>query len=210
MRALPSTPLGTGAVLVIAAGLVTGFAACRYPSNLGDLKPNLLMADAGASNTLAANDLVEVRVYQEPDLSGVYRVDPDGHIDFPLCGRVKVGGVTASGAADAITTCLKNGFVRRPQVSALVKEFNSKKVFVFGEVSKPGSFSYEEGMTIIHAISQAGGLTRSASKNSVNVTRVVDGKEVKFPVKVEDIVIGREKNFQLVPGDIIFVPESFI
>jgi protein involved in polysaccharide export with SLBB domain len=209
MRALPST-LGTGAVLVIAVGLVAGFAACRYPSNLGDLRPNLLVADAGASNTLAANDLLEVRVYQEPDLSGVYRVDPDGHIDFPLCGKVKVGGVTASGAADAITTCLKNGFVRRPQVSALVKEFNSKKVFVFGEVSKPGSFSYEEGMTIIHAISQAGGLTRSASKNSVNVTRVVDGREVKFPVKVEDIVIGREKNFQLAPGDIIFVPESFI
>ncbi len=197
-------------VLMIAVGLVTGFTACRYPSNLGDLKPNLLLTDAGASNTLAANDLLEVRVYQEPDLSGVYRVDGDGHIDFPLCGKVQVGGVTASGAAEAITHCLKNGFVRRPQVSALVKEFNSKKVFVFGEVSKPGSFAYEDGMTIIHAISQAGGLTRSAAKNSVNVTRVVDGKEVKLPVKVEDIVIGREKNFQLVPGDIIFVPESFI
>lgn len=197
-------------VLMISVGLVAGFAACRYPSSLGDLKPDLLLTDAGvSSNTLAANDLLEVRVYQEPDLSGVYRVDPDGHIDFPLCGKVKVGGVTASGAAEAITNCLKNGFVRRPQVSALVKEFNSKKVFVFGEVSKPGSFSYEEGMTIIHAISQAGGLTRSAAKNSVNVTRVVDGKEVKLPVKVEDIVIGREKNFQLVPGDIIFVPEAF-
>ena len=197
-------------LLMIAVGLVAGFAACRYPSNLGDLKPNLLLTDAGASNTLATNDLLEVRVYQEPDLSGVYRVDGDGHIDFPLCGKVQVGGVTAGGAAEAITTCLKNGFVRRPQVSALVKEFNSKKVFVFGEVSKPGSFAYEDGMTIIHAISQAGGLTRSAAKNSVNVTRVVDGKEVKLPVKVEDIVIGREKNFQLVPGDIIFVPESFI
>ncbi len=198
-------------VLMIALGLVTELAACRYPSNLGDLRPDLLITDAGvSSNTLAVNDLLEVRVYQEPDLSGVYRVAPDGHIDFPLCGKVTVGGSTASGAAEAITACLKNGFVRRPQVSALVKEFNSKKVFVFGEVSKPGSFPYEEGMTIIHAISQSGGLTRSAAKNSVNVTRVVGGKEVKLPVKVEDIVIGREKNFQLMPGDIIFVPESFI
>ena len=66
--------------------------------------------------------------------------------------------------------------MRRPQVTALVKEFNSKKVFVFGEVSKPGSFPYEEGMTIVHAISQAGGLTRTASKNNVNITRVVDGR----------------------------------
>lgn len=197
-------------VLTVALGLVVGSGACRYPpSDLG-VKANQLLSDAGVSNTLAANDLLEVRVYQEADLSGVYRVDVAGHIDFPLCGKVQVGGLTASGAAEAITTCLKNGFVRRPQVSALVKEFNSKKVFVFGEVSKPGSFSYEDGMTIIHAISQAGGLTRSAAKNSVNVTRVVEGKEVKLPVKVEDIVIGREKNFQLAPGDIIFVPESFI
>jgi len=200
------------AVLLVSCGVLLGFGACRYPNgNLGDLNPNLLVTDGGFSSTsLAANDLLEVRVYQEADLSGVYRVDPDGHIDFPLCGKVHVGGLTPSGASDAITTCLKNGFVRRPQVSALVKEFNSKKVFVFGEVSKPGSFAYEEGMTIIHAISQSGGLTRAASKNNVNVTRVVDGKEVKIPVKVEDIVIGREKNFPLAPGDIIFVPESFI
>lgn len=185
--------------------------ACRYPSTLPASNPDLLSSkDSLSANTLAANDLLEVRVYQEADLSGVFRVAPDGRIDFPLCGKVTVGGLSASGAADAITECLKQGYLRRPQVSALVKEFNSKKVFVFGEVGKPGSFSYEEGMTIIHVISLAGGLTRTAAKNSVNVTRVIDGKEVKLPVKVEDIVIGREKNFVLVPGDIIFVPESFI
>lgn len=194
------------------AAVVATCVACVPPrSSLGDVRADQLVTTGGASaNTLAANDLLEVRVYQETDLSGVYRVDPDGHIDFPLCGKVKVGGLSPSGASGAITACLKNGFVRRPQVSALVKEFNSKKVFVFGEVGKPGSFAFEEGMTIIHAISQAGGLTRTASKNNVNVTRVIDGKEVKLPVKVEDIVIGREKNFALQPGDIIFVPESFI
>ncbi len=189
--------------------LALSLAACVHPRGLTE-------GDGGqtekpvASNSLAANDLLEVRVTGEADLSGVYRVDPDGLLDFPLCGKVQVGGKTASGAAHAITECLKQGFVRRPQVTALVKEFNSKKVFVFGEVTKPGSFPYEEGMTIVHVISQAGGLTRTASKNNVNVTRVVDGKEEKIPVKVEDIVIGREKNFVLKPGDIIFVPESFL
>lgn len=197
-----------GALIALA---VVSTTACRYPGTLEGVRADLLTTDAGInSNTLAANDLLEVKVLQETELSGVFRVDPSGHIDFPLCGKVTVAGLTASGAAENITTCLKNGYLRRPQVSAAVKEFNSKKVFVFGEVSKPGSFSWEEGMTIIHAISQAGGLTRAAAKNSVNVTRVVDGKEVKVPVKVEDIVIGREKNFALVPGDIIFVPESFI
>lgn len=185
--------------------------SCRYPTPLGNAKTEYTVPEnTASSNALAANDLLEVRVYQEPDLTGVYRVDPQGQVDFPLCGKVAVGGLNASGAAEALTQCLRNGFVRRPQVSVLVKEFNSKKVFVFGEVSKPGSFVFEEGMTIIHAISQAGGLTRTAAKNSVNVTRVVDGQEVKLPVKVEDIVVGREKNFYLTPGDIIFVPESFI
>lgn len=162
------------------------------------------------SNTLAANDLLEVRVYQEADLSGVYRVAPQGTVNFPLCGKVSVGGLTPTQAAEALTECLKAGFLRRPQVSVLVKEFNSKKIFIFGEVSRVGAYVFEEGMTIVHALSQAGGFTKMASRNSVNVTRILDGKEVKMPVKVEDIVVGREKNFSLEPGDIIFVPESFL
>jgi len=201
---------------VAVSGLVLGLVAlgaCVGPKNAGtQLRPDQLGApDAGVNaNTLAANDLLEVRVYQEADLSGVYRVSPDGAINFPLCGKVQVGGFTAAEAGDAITACLKKDYLRRPQVSVLVKEFNSKKVFVFGEVSKPGAYAFEEGMTIIHAVSQAGGFVKTASKNSVNVTRVVNGQEIKVPVKVEDIVIGREKNFALQPGDIIFVPESFL
>jgi protein involved in polysaccharide export with SLBB domain len=196
---------------ILFSAVLMGCAGCRLPANYRDTNRVAPVSDAAVSgSTLAANDLVEVRVYQEADLSGIYRVDGDGHIDFPLCGKVRVGGLTASGAAEALTDCLKAGFLRRPQVSAMVKEFNSKKVFVFGEVSKPGAFAFEEGMTIIHAISLSGGLTRSASKNNVNVTRVIEGNEVKMPVKVEDIVIGREKNFALLPGDIIFVAESFL
>jgi protein involved in polysaccharide export with SLBB domain len=168
-------------------------------------------ADGGLDlDALAPNDVLEVRVYQEADLSGVYRVTPAGEVDFPLCGKVRVAGTSASEAAERLTACLKNGFVRRPQVAVMVKEFNSKKVFVFGEVSKPGAFPYEEGMTILHAVSAAGGFNRTASKNSVNVTRTVDGQELKIPVRAEDIVVGRQKNFPLQPGDIIFVPESFL
>ena len=186
--------------------------AC-IPPRMGasTVRPEDAATDGGVNpNTLAANDVLEVRVYQEPDVSGVYRVSPHGEVDFPLCGKVSVGGMTASEAADAFTRCLKNGFVRRPQVSVMVKEFNSKKIFVFGEVAKPGAYTFEEGMTIIHAISAAGGFIKTASKNSVNVTRVLEGREVKVPVRVEDIVTGSGKNFALQPGDIIFVPESFL
>lgn len=196
---------------LVALGVLAVLAACVPPrATAPQLRPDQVTATAADANTLAANDLLEVRVFQEPDLSGVYQVAPDGTINFPLCGKVTVGGLTPTATSDALTACLKKDYLRRPQVSVLVKEYNSKKVFVFGEVARPGPYTFEEGMTIIHAVSQAGGFAKTAAKNSVNVTRVIDGQEVKVPVKVDDIVVGREKNFALQPGDIIFVPESFL
>jgi polysaccharide export outer membrane protein len=94
-------------------------------------------------------------------------------------------------------------------VSVLIREYNSKKVFVFGEVQKPGTFPFEDNMSIVQAITLAGGFTKQASKNSASVTRLVNGHEEKIRVPVEDIGTGRERNFLLEPGDIVFVPESF-
>lgn len=162
----------------------------------------------GPASTLGPGDLVEVRVFQEPDHSGVWRVSPEGTIDYPLCGKVALVGRTSSTAADALRECLSR-FLRRPQVSVLIREYNSKKIFVFGEVQKPGTFPYEGEMSIIQAITLAGGFTKLASQNNTNVTRLVDGQERKIRVPVEDIGVGREKNFLLQPGDIVFVPESF-
>jgi polysaccharide export outer membrane protein len=197
------------ALSAVLLSLAMGAAACRPPPT-GTLVDFPVSADGGANaNSLGPSDLLEVRVYGETDLSGIYRVTPDGVLDFPLCGKVKVGGHSATDAADQLTECLKNGFLKRPQVSVMVKEFNSKKVFVFGDVAKPGTFSFEQGMTIVHAVSLAGGFTRTAAKNYVTITRVVDGREVKLPVRAEDIVQGREKNLAILPGDIIFVPEGF-
>ena len=105
--------------------------------------------------------------------------------------------------------CLQNGYFRRPQVSVLVKEYNSKKVFVFGEVQKPGTFPFEENMSVVQAVTLAGGFTKTAAKNNTNVTRLVDGQEQKLRVPVEEIAIGQTRNFLLQPGDIVFVPESF-
>ncbi len=174
------------------------------PSQLTALEP----AGAGGS-TLGPGDLVEVRVFQEADLSGAYRLSPEGTVDYPLCGKIVLAGTTSSGAADALTQCLAKGYLRRPQVSVLIREYNSKKIFVFGEVQKPGTFPYEEKMSIVQAITLAGGFTKVASKNGTQVTRIVDGQERKVRVPVEDIGVGRERNFALNPGDIVFVPESF-
>jgi polysaccharide export outer membrane protein len=157
---------------------------------------------------LGPNDLIEVRVYQEQELSGVYQVGPQGDIMFPLCKRVPVAGLTANETAEKLRGCLAQGFLKSPQVSVLVKEFNSRKIFVFGEVQKPGTFPYEDGMSVVQALTLAGGFTKQAAQNSTSVTRKVNGQEVKMKVPVQDIALGKVANFTLEPGDIVFVHES--
>ena len=161
-----------------------------------------------AASTLGPNDLIEVRVYQEPELSGIYQVGPQGDIMFPLCKQVVVRGLTANGAAEKLRDCLSQGYLRSPQVSVLVKEFNSRKVFVFGEVQKPGTFAFEDGMSVVQALTLAGGFTKQAAQNSTSVTRLIKGQEVKMKVNVQDIALGKAANFTLEPGDIVYVPES--
>lgn len=158
---------------------------------------------------LGAGDVFEVRVFEESNLSGVFRVGSDGHIDYPLCGRVPLAGLDASGAGEAIADCLREGYLRNPQVSVFVQEHQSRQVFVFGQVNKPGTFAFREGMTVVEAITRAEGFTKLASKNSVVITRLVDGREQRLRIPVEDIGVGRAPNFSLQPGDIVFVPESF-
>ncbi len=160
------------------------------------------------SSTLGPGDVFEVRVYQEPELSGIYRVGPHGDIVFPLCRRVPVAGLTANAVAERLRGCLGEGFIRNAHVSVIIKEFNSQKIFVFGEVQKPGTFVFEDGMTVIQAITVAGGFTKGAAQNSTSVTRLVDGQEQKIKVPVQDIALGKATNFVLRPGDIVYVPES--
>jgi protein involved in polysaccharide export with SLBB domain len=206
---LPSLPRSTLVLLLIGCFLV---AACKGPrgSAGSSMRADELPTSpaVSTSNTLGPGDLIEVRVFEEADLSGPYRVATGGTIDFPLCGKVAVQGLNTSSTADLLTRCLGEKYLRHPQVTVLLREYNSKKIFVFGEVQKPGTFPYEEDMSIIQAITMAGGFTKIASKNDIAVTRAVEGRETKIRVPVADIGTGREKNFRLQPGDIVFVPES--
>ncbi len=147
-------------------------------------------------------------MFQEPDLSGVYRVGSDGMIYFPLCGTIGVSGLQSSDVGEELEHCLEAGYLKRPQVSIYVKEYNSKKVFVLGEVQHPATFPYEDNMTIVQAITLAGGFTQHADKNNASVARLVQGQEQRFKVPVVDIGLGRAPNFSLRPGDIVFIPES--
>lgn len=160
--------------------------------------------------TLGIGDVLEIRVYEEKNISGLYRIEADGSFTFPLVGAIKAVNLTPSELGRNLKSLLKDGYLRDPQVNVFVKEFNSKKIFVLGEVTKPGTFKYEENMTIIQAITLAGGLKQLAAEERIVLTRRSQDKEEKFVVPFESIGLGKEKNILLQPGDIIFVPESWL
>jgi len=156
--------------------------------------------------TLGVGDLFDVRVFGEAELSGSYRVGPDGSIDYPLVGRVTVGGRLPGQVANDLRDRL-HAFVREPQVSVLVREMNSKRVIVYGQVQKPGTFNYTNPMTIVQAISLAGGFTAMAARERVMISRVENSRQEVIQVNLLDIADGRSPNRFVTPGDEVYVPE---
>jgi polysaccharide export outer membrane protein len=167
-------------------------------------------AEISPSDSLGPGDVIEVRVYREKDLSGTFQVSGKGTISYPLLGEVNVDGKTSAEISDEISRRLAGGLIKDPWVTVLVTEMMSKRVYVLGQVTKPGTFRYQDQMTIIQVITLAGGFSRIARPDATVVTRTVGGTETRFVVPVDQISLGKAKNFYLRPGDIVFVPESIL
>jgi protein involved in polysaccharide export with SLBB domain len=165
------------------------------------------LAHESHDDRLGVDDAFTVRIYGEPDLSGDYRVATDGTIDFPLAGRIPVKGLGVGEIQQEIVKRLKAGYLLNPQVTVMVKEWNSRKVSVLGQVARPGAVPYFPNMTIVDAIVAAGGFTGVAAKNSVNLRREVTGKVETRTFPVADITEGRSPNVVILPGDVVVVEE---
>ena len=157
---------------------------------------------------LGAGDVLEIRIYNEPELSGIHQVGSDGTVRLPLLGPVVVQGLSPEEATEKITAAYNSEFLQNAQVSVFVKEFNSRKVYVLGQVKNPGPYPFDEKMTIIAAIAKAGGTTRLADPNRTVVTRDKEGNQMRLNAMVGDIGRGEAPDLSLMPGDIVFVPES--
>ena len=161
---------------------------------------------------LGPEDVLEITVWRNQDLSRSAVIRPDGMISMPIIGDVPAAGKTASILAKDLSTKLLP-FVPNINVSVLVKEVNSYHVFVLGEVSKPGKFQVKSYTTLLQAISMAGGFTEYAKKGRLYVVRAHangDGRyhEIRIPVRYADLVHGggATGNFILRSGDTIVVP----
>ncbi|MEP6651709.1 MAG: polysaccharide biosynthesis/export family protein [Myxococcales bacterium] len=164
--------------------------------------------DLVTTDRIGVDDVFEVRVFGEPDLTGAYRVANDGTIDFPLAGRIQVSGISTTELQRLLVERLRAGYLKNPQVSVMMKEWNSRKISVLGQVKNPGAVSYRPNMTIVDAIVLAGGFTATADKNSVNLRREQGGGKVQTRVyPVANITEGQAPNVLVLPGDVLVVGE---
>ncbi len=153
-------------------------------------------------------DVFDVRVFDEEQLSGQFQVQEDGTIEFPLLGRLKVEGLTQGEAAASLEERLADGLLKSPSVTVIVIERKSVEISVLGEVAKPGTFPFVERLSLVQAISEAGGLGPVAAPRRVKLIRKgPDGPET-YQISLEEITAGKARDIPLEPGDIVFVPES--
>jgi len=169
-------------------------------------------ARAAANAGLGPGDALDIRVFDEDRFDGEFQVGDDGNIDFPMVGEVEVRGKTKDEVARLLEQKLADGYIKNPQVSVQVKQRGNREVSVLGQVNEAGSIDYRDGLSLVQAISLAGGLGAFAAPSRVKVTRRtgVGDQTVTFEVSLSAIFNGNAEDLVLRPGDIVFVPESRI
>src|SRR5262245_43736434 len=194
-----------------------GFLLCSMLFQTGCFGPTPPMEhkeyDAPAGFLLGPEDELEITVWKNLELSRVTAIRPDGLISMPLIGDIRAAGLTADALAQQITERLKQYFATTPSVSVSVKTINSYSVFVLGEVVRPGKYQLKSYITVLQAISTAGGFTDYAKRNKLQILRVTENsdhirREVHIPLRYDDLVAGRGEpgNILLQSGDTVLVP----
>jgi len=190
------------------ASLWAAVVACAGSGGDVQRVPEVATPETETNEVLGPGDIVSVRVFREPDLTGKYRIPDQGPNEFPLIGEVSMAGKTPQELQAELTRLLGDGFLVNPQVTVFVEERNSQRIHVLGQVQKPGTFAYSPNMSVIEAITLAGGFSQLASRNNVKISRTVDGKESVIKVQAGSISSGSASNVRLLPGDIVYVPEA--
>jgi protein involved in polysaccharide export with SLBB domain len=159
-------------------------------------------------STVGPGDVFVMEVVGEKELPREYMVASDGTVDLPFVQTVHVAGLEPQEIARLVRKLLiEKQILSDPSVVVQVKEYNSRRVTIMGQVAKPGLFPYTTGMTLIQALSQAGGVTGIANLDKVNLTRRVDGGSRTVVVSIGSIMEGRAADIPLQSGDRIFVHE---
>jgi len=176
--------------------------------------PRAVPAAAAIDYILKPSDLLNVQVFQEENLRRDVRVSQEFSITLPLIGKVDLKGKSLRQAEDLIRELYDRDFLVNPQVNVVVTEYAKRSVNVIGQVNQPGAvlFPQEQGLTLLDAISRAGGFSRLANRSQVKLTRTsADGKTETYIINVDDLIKGTSSNsLTLLVNDIVFVPERIL
>lgn len=187
----------------------TTSSARAAPSTQGAVEKSSLIVTS--DYIIGPEDVLEISVWRNADLSKTVAVRPDGKISLPLIGDVAAVGKTTVQLADSISAKLKE-YKENPQVSIIISQVNSYVIYVLGEVAHPGKFPLKSKTTILQAITIAGGLTPTAARNKLVVFRFSENgeRDVKLKASYDDIVLrdAPDQNISLRPGDTLVVPSE--
>lgn len=197
--------------VLIGGGIIMAFLiSCASPvASLPPVSELPKTEEIASSYQLGAEDVIEVQVWKNPDLSrGGVIVRPDGKISLPLIGDVQVAGLTADEVKESIKEQLKAYYQEPPEVSVIVQQINSYAVYISGEVVRPGRYVVKSGTTFLQAMTLVGGFTPFADSTKITLLRKGAGdKEIAVRINYKEIVGGKfENNIVLKPGDTIIVP----
>jgi polysaccharide export outer membrane protein len=170
-------------------------------------RANVSMID-NKTYVIGENDVLEIDVWKEKEISRTIPVRPDGKISLPLVGEIQASGMTPMQLQDDLTKRLK-AYIENPEVTVIVSDPRSHQFNVVGEVNRPGSYQLSQAMTVLDAIAQSGGFKDFAKETKIYVLRPMPGGiRVRIPFNYKNVIKGRDlqENVALKPGDTIVVP----
>jgi polysaccharide export outer membrane protein len=162
--------------------------------------------DAASAFQIGPEDILDISVWKNPELSRVVPVRPDGKVSLPLVNDIQAAGLTPATLRKQVTDRLSE-FIPAPEVSVMVREVHSRKVAVVGAVKTPGRFELKSPMTVLEVIALAQGFTDFAARDRIVVLRQNGTTATRMPFNYRKIAEGAEQeNFLVKPGDIVVVP----
>jgi polysaccharide export outer membrane protein len=206
--------LTTGLALALVAGAASAQTAPPPSQPAGAAAAATVPAASGSAVatdtgfTIGAEDVLGILFWRDAEMSGDVTVRPDGMITLPLVRDIKAAGLTPAELADRIQAAARE-FITDATVTVVVRQMNSRKVFITGEVARPGAYPLGSTMTVMQLIAVAGGVTEFADPKKIAIIRHEDGRALTYQFNYSDVARGRkrEQNIQLHVGDTVVVPD---
>ena len=191
-----------GAVLGLAAAVLFAPAAGAQEQS-----PDPSLPKPPADYVVGAGDVLGIVFWRDRDLTADVVVRPDGKISLALLNDVEVAGLTPDQVRERIVGRARE-FVDDPNATVIVKQINSRKVFITGQVERPGTYPLTQPVTVLQLIAVAGGLREFANASDIVVVRLENGRQATFPFNYNDLKNRRNlaQNIELKPGDTVIVP----